>query len=90
MTPPPAPGDVAACDASPPRAIDIDQSIRTDQRYIAAMSSDAPAPPLCPECHEPMKLVKTLSHLSGVPEIFVFYCSRCKQAEIKVQERSAA
>ena len=36
-----------------------------------------------------MKLVKTLLHLGGLPEILVFYCSRCKQAETKVQERAA-
>jgi hypothetical protein len=39
---------------------------------------------------EPMKLVKTISHLGGLPEIFVFYYSRCKQAETKVQEQTAA
>jgi hypothetical protein len=32
-----------------------------------------------------MKLVKTIPHLGGLPEIFVFYCSRCKQAETKEQ-----
>jgi hypothetical protein len=37
-----------------------------------------------------MKFVKTLPHLGGLPEIFVFYCSRCKQAEIKVQGQRAA
>lgn len=37
-----------------------------------------------------MKLVKTLPHLGGLPEIFVFYCARCKQAETKVQEQTAA
>jgi hypothetical protein len=37
-----------------------------------------------------MKLVKTIAHLSDLPELFVFYCSRCKQAETKVQERAAA
>jgi len=31
-----------------------------------------------------------LAHLGGLPEIFVFYCSRCKQAETKVQEQRAA
>jgi hypothetical protein len=36
-----------------------------------------------------MRLVKTM-HLGGLPEIFVFYCSRCKQAETKVQEQRAA
>jgi hypothetical protein len=36
-----------------------------------------------------MQLVKTLPHLGGVPEILVFYCSSCKQAETKVQEQKA-
>ena len=45
------------------------------------MSSDAPAPPLCPDCRQPMKLVRTIPHVGGLPEIQVFYCSRCKQAE---------
>ena len=54
------------------------------------MSSDAPAPPLCPDCREPMKLVKTIPHIGGLPEIFVFYCSRCRQAETKVVQEQAA
>jgi hypothetical protein len=54
------------------------------------MSSDAPAPPLCPDCREAMRLVTTLPRPGGFPEIFVFDCSRCKQAETKVQERTAA
>jgi hypothetical protein len=37
-----------------------------------------------------MKLVKTIAHLSGLPDLFVFYCSHCKQAEIEVQGRAAA
>jgi len=53
------------------------------------MSSDAPVPLLCPDCREPMKLVKMLPHLGSLPEILVFYCSRCKQAETKAQERAA-
>jgi hypothetical protein len=36
-----------------------------------------------------MKLVRTLRHIEGVPEIFVFYCPHCKQAETKVLERVA-
>jgi hypothetical protein len=32
-----------------------------------------------------MKLVKRLSHLGGLPEILVFYCSRCKQAGVQEQ-----
>ena len=53
------------------------------------MSSDAPAPPLCPDCREPMRLVTTIPHLGALPEILVFYCSRCKQAETRVQEQAA-
>jgi hypothetical protein len=49
------------------------------------MSSDAPIS-LCPDCREAMKLVKTIPRLGGLPEIIVFYCSRCKQAETKVQQ----
>ena len=63
---------------------------RRRQRNLRDMSSDAPAPPLCPECREAMRLVKTIPHIGGLPEIFVFYCSRCKQAETRVQEQTAA
>jgi hypothetical protein len=37
-----------------------------------------------------MKFVKAVPHLGALPELFVFYCSRCKQAETKVQQQSAA
>jgi hypothetical protein len=43
-----------------------------------------------PSLREPMKLVKAIPRLGGLPEIFVFYGSRCKQAETKVQEQTAA
>jgi hypothetical protein len=36
-----------------------------------------------------MKFVKAVPHLGALPELFVF-CSRCKQAQTKVQEQSAA
>jgi len=36
-----------------------------------------------------MNLVRTITHVEGVPEIFVFYCPRCKHAETKVEERAA-
>jgi hypothetical protein len=38
---------------------------------------------------EPMKLVRTIPYVEGVPEIVVFYCKRCKHAETKVLERAA-
>ena len=31
-----------------------------------------------------MKFIKAVLHLVGLPDM-VFYCSRCKQAETKVQ-----
>ena len=37
-----------------------------------------------------MKFIKAISHIGGLPELFVFYCVRCKQAETKVQEQTAA
>jgi hypothetical protein len=36
-----------------------------------------------------MKLVKSIPHVGGLPDIFVFYCSRCRQAETRVLERAA-
>jgi hypothetical protein len=48
-----------------------------------------PAPPSC-HCREPMELVRYITHVEGVPEIFVFYCTRCKHAETKVREPGAA
>ena len=42
---------------------------------------------LCPDCREPMKLVRTIPHLAGLPEIQGFYCSRCKQAETRCRSR---
>jgi hypothetical protein len=54
------------------------------------MMSDTPTPPFCPDCREPMKLIKTIPHIAGLPELFVFYCARCKQAETKMQEQAAA
>jgi hypothetical protein len=53
------------------------------------MLSDAAAAPLCPVCREPMKLVKTIPPVGGLPEIMVFYCSCCKQAETKALDRAA-
>ena len=52
------------------------------------MKNERPAPPIC-HCSEPMKLVRSIPHIEGVPEIFVFYCEHCKQAETKVLESAA-
>jgi len=36
-----------------------------------------------------MKLVRTIPRLGALPEIFVFYCAGCQQAETIVQDRAA-
>jgi hypothetical protein len=54
-----------------------------------AHSNDQPVLPSCPHCREPMKLVHTIPRLGGLPEIFVFYCARCKHAETEMLERAA-
>jgi hypothetical protein len=42
----------------------------------------------CPHCHGTMGLVRHLE-LKDVPEIYIFYCSRCRHAETVTQERAA-
>jgi hypothetical protein len=42
----------------------------------------------CPHCHGTMGLVRHLE-LKDVPEIYIFYCSRCRHAETMTQERAA-
>ena len=32
-----------------------------------------------------MKLVRTIPHLGGLPELLVFYCAECRQAETQGQ-----
>jgi hypothetical protein len=51
--------------------------------------SDAPTRPHCPGCREPMKFVKAIPQLGALPELFVFHCTRCNQAETIMQDRSA-
>ena len=52
------------------------------------------APVLDPTCEGgrvrfPSATRRNIAHVEGVPEIFVFYCARCKHAETKMQERAA-
>jgi len=49
-----------------------------------------PEPLACPHCWEPMKLVRTISHVDGLPEILVFYCSHCEHAETRMQNQQQA
>jgi hypothetical protein len=44
--------------------------------------SDQQAMPSCPDCQKPMQLIR---RIEIDPEIFVFYCARCKRAETRVQ-----
>src|SRR5262245_61895345 len=55
---------------------------RTGQYYSdAAEADDFGCEVGCPHCWEPMKLVRTISHVPGIPEILAFYCSHCEHAE---------
>jgi len=54
------------------------------------MNNQRPTPPLC-HCWEPMELVRTIPHVEGVPEIFVFIeravstqKRRCRNARLEV------
>jgi hypothetical protein len=42
----------------------------------------------CPSCHGTMHLVRHLK-LQEMPEIYIFYCSRCQHVETVKQERAA-
>jgi hypothetical protein len=50
----------------------------------AAQSADLP----CPYCHGIMRLARHLE-LDDIPEIYLFYCSRCQHVETVKQERAA-
>src|SRR6516162_9944343 len=36
-----------------------------------------PKPPRCPNCAEPMRLVRKTLRFGGLPELFTFECSTC-------------
>jgi hypothetical protein len=42
----------------------------------------------CPHCNGTMPLVRRID-LKEMPEIYIFYCSRCQHAETMKQERAA-
>jgi hypothetical protein len=44
---------------------------------------------LCPSCREPMRLVRTIPKLGGLPALFVFLCERCSHVETIEQDRAA-
>jgi hypothetical protein len=45
--------------------------------------------PSCPCCRDPMRLVRTIPKLGGLPELRVFLCERCSHVETIEQERAA-
>jgi hypothetical protein len=44
---------------------------------------------LCPCCREPMRLVRTIPKLGGLPALFVFLCQRCGHVETIEHEQAA-
>ena len=42
----------------------------------------------CPHCDGTMPLVRRID-LKDIPEIYIFYCSRCQHAETVKHERTA-
>jgi transcription elongation factor Elf1 len=52
------------------------------------MTTTVPTTVQCPHCNGTMGLVRHLDH-KDVPEIYIFYCSRCQHAETVKQERAA-
>jgi hypothetical protein len=75
--------------AVPRRTFNPDQNSPERTGEHNPMSNDQPAPLVCPSCRAPMQLMRTIPRLGALPEIFVFYCARCQQAETIVQERAA-
>jgi hypothetical protein len=71
--------------------VDPDQNPGRQTGYADSMDAK-PIAPICPCCRKSMKLVRTISHLGGLPELFVYYCAECRQAETlweEQQERAA-
>jgi hypothetical protein len=53
--------------------------------HVAAMMLDRHiAPAICPRCGGPMKLVRSVPRLGGLPELRAFSCSAC--GEVETQE----
>jgi hypothetical protein len=43
----------------------------------------------CPCCRDPMRLVRTIPKLGGLPALHVYLCERCRHVETIEQERAA-
>jgi len=44
---------------------------------------------LCPCCREPMRLMRTIPKLGGLPELLVFVCESCREVETVEQDQAA-
>jgi hypothetical protein len=44
---------------------------------------------LCPRCREPMKVVRIIPKLGGLPALLVFLCERCSHVETIEQDEAA-
>ena len=54
-----------------------------------ATTTTETATPPCPCCRDPMRLVRTIPKLGGLPELRVYQCERCSHVETIEQERAA-
>ena len=88
VTTPSRVGSAGGADAVRSLWISPELARRANGPIFLGMFSETSTPPLCPICGEPMKFIKAVPHLGGLPEMFVFYCSRCKQAETKVHKQA--
>ena len=57
--------------------------LRRSDLSADVMPDVQPAPVLCLNCSEPMKLVRTVLKLYGTPQLFAFCCVACGVAETR-------
>jgi hypothetical protein len=56
---------------------------------MLAHATNTTTTPPCPCCRDPMRLVRTIPKLGGLPELRVYLCERCSHVETIEQERAA-
>ena len=56
---------------------------------MLAHATNTTTTPPCPCCRDPMRLVRTIPKLCGLPELRVYLCERCSHVETIEQERAA-
>jgi hypothetical protein len=60
-----------------------------DACHMGWMDNERPVP-ICPKCCRPMKLVRTIPRVGTLPQLEVFYCSECNEAETREESEKAA